>query len=96
MLRGPILRALSNVITSVQTLSRSGTDAEELLKTFGVDQQDAAQNVAHLKKMAGEMLAVLFNVFSSVPREHRGQVGDVIGLWLGIMDEKVSTGSDVT
>lgn len=59
------------------------------MKTFGVDQQDAAQNVAHLKKMAGEMLAVLFNVFSSVPREQRGQVGDVIGLWLGIMDEKV-------
>jgi hypothetical protein len=59
------------------------------LNNFGVDQQDAAQSIAHLKGMAGEMLAVLFNVFSSVAREQRGQVGDVIGLWLGIMEEKV-------
>lgn len=59
------------------------------MNNFGVDQQDAAQSIAHLKGMAGEMLAVLFNVFSSVAREQRGQVGDVIGLWLGIMEEKV-------
>lgn len=90
LLRNSILRALSNVITSLQTLSASATSEQELLAMFGVDQQDAAQSMTHLKAMAGEMLAVLFNVFSSVPREQRQQVGDVIGLWLGIMDDKVS------
>jgi ribosomal RNA-processing protein 12 len=74
----------------MQTLSRSGATSEELLASFGVDQQDAAQSVTYLKGFAGEMLAVLFNVFSSVAREQRGMVGDVIGQWLSIMTEKVS------
>ena len=73
----------------MQTLSSSGAASEELLANFGVDQQDAAQSVAYLKGFAGEMLAVLFNVFSSVAREQRGMVGDVIGQWLSIMTEKV-------
>jgi hypothetical protein len=75
----------------MQTLSSSGATSEELLANFGVDQQDAAQSVAYLKGFAGEMLAVLFNVFSSVAREQRGMVGDVIGQWLSIMTEKVGT-----
>lgn len=75
----------------MQTLSSSGAASEELLANFGVDQQDAAQSVAYLKGFAGEMLAVLFNVFSSVAREQRGMVGDVIGQWLSIMTEKVGS-----
>lgn len=59
------------------------------MASFGVDQQEAGQHLAYLKGIATEMLAVLFNVFSSVPKEQRGQVGEVIGLWLSIMEEKV-------
>jgi ribosomal RNA-processing protein 12 len=91
LLRPPILRALSTLVTSIQTLSRSSAPSEELLASFGVDQADAAQSVAYLKGFAGEMLAVLFNVFSSVAREQRGMVGDVIGQWLSIMSEKVGS-----
>ncbi len=91
-LRPSILRALSTLITSSSTLSSSAAPSEELLAGFGIDQQDAAQNVQFLKSLATEMLAVLFNVFSSVPREQRGMVGDVVALWLSIMDEKVRTG----
>jgi ribosomal RNA-processing protein 12 len=91
LLRPPILRALSTLVTSMQTLSRSSAPSEELLASFGVDQADAEQSVAYLKGFAGEMLAVLFNVFSSVAREQRGMVGDVIGQWLSIMTEKVSS-----
>jgi ribosomal RNA-processing protein 12 len=85
-----MLRALSTLITSSSTLSNSAAPTEELLAGFGIDQQDAAQNIQFLKSLATEMLAVLFNVFSSVPREQRGMVGDVIALWLSIMGEKVS------
>lgn len=41
----------------------------------------------YLKTLAADMLAVLFNVFSSVAREQRGGVGDVISLWLSVMSE---------
>ncbi len=89
LLRPSLLRALSTLITSHQTLSRSAAPSEELLAGFGIDQQDAAQNITFLRDLASEMLAVLFNVFSSVPREQRGMVGDVVALWMSIMGEKV-------
>lgn len=91
LLRAPILRALSNLVTSTQTAAKSAAPSEELLTGFGVDQQDAAQTLAFLRTLGNEMLAVLFNVFTSVPAQQRGQVGEVIGLWLSVMDE-----SDIT
>ena len=42
-----------------------------------------------LQKLAKDMVAVLLNVFSKMPRESRGMVGDVIGIWIGVMTEKV-------
>ncbi len=43
-----------------------------------------------LKKVAKDMVSVLLNVFSKMTRESRGMVGDVIGIWVGIMTEKAS------
>jgi ribosomal RNA-processing protein 12 len=36
------------------------------------------------------MTSVLLNIFSKLPREQRGMVGDVIAAWTGIMTDKVS------
>lgn len=42
-----------------------------------------------LASLAGNMLSVLFNVFSSVENTERGLVGEVIAVWLGAADAKV-------
>lgn len=55
-----------------------------------MDQKDAQVNINHLKSKAKDMVAVLLNVFSQLPREQRGMVGEVIGTWTGIMTEAVS------
>jgi len=68
----------------------STTDAVELRKQFGMDQGDAKGNMDHLKSKAKDMVAVLLNVFAQLPRESRGMVGEVIGIWTGIMTDAVS------
>lgn len=85
-----LLKGLSAIISSSQTLLVSTTAPEELRKQFGVDQEMAKENMAYLKTMAKDTTSVLLNVFSLLPREQRGMVGDVIGLWTGIMAEQVS------
>ena len=81
----PVLRGLSQLVTSNQRLANSGTLESELLKQFGVGQTIAKANLAYLKTLAKDMVSVLLNVFSKLPREQRGNVGDVIGAWAGIM-----------
>lgn len=68
----------------------SSTEAVELRKQFGMDQEDAKANMDHLKSKAKDMVAVLLNVFAQLPRESRGMVGEVIGIWTGIMGDAVS------
>ena len=98
LLLSPLLKALSNLITSTQTILASTTASAELLKQFGVDQAAASTNLAYLKTLAKDMVSVLLNVFSKLPREQRGMVGDVIGLWAGIMTQEdlVATYNSVT
>lgn len=67
----------------------STTESTELLKQFGMDQNDARGNMDHLKSKAKDMVAVLLNVFAQLPREQRGMVGEVIGVWTSIMTEAV-------
>lgn len=85
-----LLRALSQLVTSTQRLANSTTAPEELRKQFGLDQTEAKANLEHIKTLAKDMVSVLLNVFSKLPREQRGMVGDVIGIWVGIMSESVS------
>jgi ribosomal RNA-processing protein 12 len=70
----------------------SSTEAVELRKQFGMDQEDAKANMDHLKSKAKDMVAVLLNVFAQLPR---GMVGEVIGIWTGIMGDAVSLPSSI-
>lgn len=88
LLLPPLLRALTQLVTSTERLRASTTDSSELLKQFGVDQESAEANIVTLKGLAKDMVSVLLNVFSKMPREQRGMVGDVIAAWVGIMTEK--------
>jgi ribosomal RNA-processing protein 12 len=49
----------------------------------------ASDNVKFLRTQVESWLAVLFNVFGSVDRDHRGSVGDVISAWASIAGEEV-------
>lgn len=91
MLLTPLLRGLSQLVSSNQRLANSATEPEELRKQFGIDQAMARDSIAYLKTLAKDMVSVLLNVFSKLPREQRGPVGDVIGAWVGIMTEEVSS-----
>ncbi|ORY31769.1 NUC173 domain-domain-containing protein [Naematelia encephala] len=82
-----LLRALSQLVSSTRTLLSSASPPQELRKQFGLDQETAKENLAHLETIAKDMVSVLLNVFSKLPREQRGMVGDVIGAWVGIMTE---------
>nr|XP_019045182.1 ribosomal RNA-processing protein 12 [Kwoniella bestiolae CBS 10118]OCF24112.1 ribosomal RNA-processing protein 12 [Kwoniella bestiolae CBS 10118] len=83
-----LLRGLSQLVSSTQRLANSSSPPEELRKQFGLDQSSAKANLDYLKTLAKDMVSVLLNVFSKLPRESRGMVGEVIGLWVGIMTEK--------
>lgn len=52
--------------------------------------EEAANNVEFLNTQAKSWLAVLFNVFTSVEKEGRQMVGDVISAWASIAKEPVS------
>ncbi|TYJ52160.1 hypothetical protein B9479_007232 [Cryptococcus floricola] len=80
-----LLKGLTNLVTSTERLIGSTTAPEELRKEFGLDQTIALSNLTLLKSLAKDMISVLLNVFSKMPRESRGQVGDVIATWVGIM-----------
>lgn len=88
LLLPPLLRGLTQLVSSTERLRNSATESAELLKQFGVDQESAKANLQVLKGLAKDMVSVLLNVFSKMPREQRGMVGDVIGAWVGIMTEK--------
>nr|ODO02374.1 ribosomal RNA-processing protein 12 [Cryptococcus depauperatus CBS 7855] len=83
-----LLRGLSQLVSSTEHLANSQNAAHQLRKEFGVDQSTALENLAVLKSLAKDMLSVLLNVFSKLPRESRGMVGEVIQLWVGIMTEQ--------
>jgi ribosomal RNA-processing protein 12 len=52
-------------------------------------QQEAQENMDVLQSQVESWLAVLFNVYSSVGRDSRGMVGDVINSWVSIAGEQV-------
>ncbi|WVQ96562.1 hypothetical protein IAU59_003667 [Kwoniella sp. CBS 9459] len=83
-----LLRGLSLLVSSTKTLINSTAASEDLKKQFGLDQSSAKENMELLKGLAKDMVSVFLNVFSKLPRESRGMVGEVIGLWVGIMTEK--------
>ena len=98
LLLTPLIRALSLLVTSTERLATSASPPEELRKQFGLDQIAAHDNLEYLKTLTKDMVSVLLNVFSKLPRDQRGPVGDVIGVWVGIMREAdlVATFNTVT
>ncbi|ELU36689.1 pre-rRNA processing protein Rrp12, putative [Rhizoctonia solani AG-1 IA] len=96
----PFLQLLTNLLYSQPTLrvsilhgiralvaSNRSIPADEIHYSYA-ERSCAEENLKFLAGLAGNMLSVLFNVFSSVESNDRGLVGEVISLWLGLADAK--------
>ncbi|KAG8741083.1 hypothetical protein FRC10_003323 [Ceratobasidium sp. 414] len=83
----PILRA--SILHGVRALivSNRAVPANEIHYSYA-ERTRAEENLKFLAGLAGNMLSVLFNVFSNVESTDRGLVGEVIGMWLGVADAK--------
>ncbi|CAE6500168.1 unnamed protein product [Rhizoctonia solani] len=96
----PFLQLLTNLLYSQPTLrvsilhgvralvaSNRSIPADEIHYNYA-ERSCAEENLKFLAGLAGNMLSVLFNVFSSMESNDRGLVGEVISLWLGLADTK--------
>ncbi|CAE6394994.1 unnamed protein product [Rhizoctonia solani] len=83
----PTLRV--SILHGVRALvaSNRSIPADEIHYNYA-ERSRAEENLMFLAGLAGNMLSVLFNVFSSVESNDRGLVGEVISLWLGLADAK--------
>lgn len=88
-LRTAILQGLRTLLTTNVTLSSSSAPPGSLSESFGISQEEAQENVKFLQGISGNMISVLFNVFSTVPTEERGLVGEVVKAWMGVLPSKV-------
>jgi ribosomal RNA-processing protein 12 len=85
-LRTEICRALQNMVESNQTvLSIEGE--ENLVMQGRVSRADAQKNIEHLSGLAGNILAVLFNVYSETLPQYRGIILQAINAYLSITPE---------
>jgi len=85
-LRPPILRALKNVVESKTQVQNQGKENES-------EKEESKKNLSYLRGHAKNWLAVLFNVFASVERGERAQVGEVIGVWAGVAGKSELAGA---
>ncbi|KAG8898606.1 hypothetical protein FRB99_007332 [Tulasnella sp. 403] len=85
-LRSPILNGLRALLQTTKSLAKGTTPAEQMVSTFGITPEQASKSLSLLKRMAGEMLAALFNLYSSMPTDSRSMVGDVISDWLSVAE----------
>jgi ribosomal RNA-processing protein 12 len=86
-LRTDLCRALQNLVDSNKAiLELEGED--DLVLQARVSKADAQRNLDHLASFAGNMLAVLFNVYSQTLPQYRGATLRTINAYLSIIPEK--------
>lgn len=86
-LRKDLCKALQTLVESNQALA--SMDGEEDLVAQGmVTRADAEKNLAHLAGLAGNLLAVLFNVYSETLPQYRGIILQCINAYLSITPEQ--------
>ncbi|KAF1938887.1 NUC173-domain-containing protein, partial [Clathrospora elynae] len=86
-LRTDICRALQNLVDSNKAIVELETD-DDLLAQARISKADAKKNLEHLGGFAGNMLAVLFNVYSQTLPQYRATILRAINAYLSIVPEK--------
>ncbi|ETS79544.1 hypothetical protein PFICI_09397 [Pestalotiopsis fici W106-1] len=82
-LRLEVCRALRTLVESNQAIA-SVEDAEDLVLQSRVSKDDAKKNLTYLGTFAGNLLAVLFNVYSQTLPQSRGPILQTINSYLSI------------
>lgn len=88
-LRVDICRALQTLVESNQAISSIEVPEHSLLLQYRTTKADAQRCISHLSTFAGNILAVLFNVYSQTLPQYRGYILQCINAYLCITPEKV-------
>lgn len=88
-LRPDVCRALQMLVDSNQEILSSEADEQDLVLLSRVTKADAQKSIDHLAGYAGNLLAVLFNVYSQTLPQYRGYILQCINAYLSITPEKV-------
>lgn len=83
-LRLDVCRALKTLIESSQAISEIQDEEEDLVLQSRVSRAAAKKNLEYLSQFAGNMLAVLFNVYTQTLPQSRGPILQTINTFLSI------------
>lgn len=90
-LRSNICKALQMLVESNQQIVSAETLDQDLLFQRRITKEAAQKNVEHLATFTGDILAVLFNVYSETLPQYRGFILQCINVHLSITPEQVGT-----
>ena len=90
-LRPDICKALQNLVDSYQAIISIEASETDLLLNQGLKKSDAQRSLEHMTSFAGNLLAVLFNVYSQTLPQYRGFILQCINSYLSITPEKVGS-----
>lgn len=85
-MRTDICKALQNLVDTNKSIAELEDD-ENLVRQGRVSKNDAKKNLQHLSGFAGNLLAVLFNVYSQTLPHNRGNLLQCINAYLSITPE---------
>lgn len=86
-LRTEICKALQNLVESFQAIAEL-TEEDDLMLQRRISKETAVKNLKHLGTFSGNLLAVLFNVYSQTLPQFRGYILRCINAYLSITNEK--------
>ena len=88
-LRADVCRALQTLVESNQEMIALEAPQKDVFLRARMTKEDAQRNLDHLSTFAGNLLAVLFNVYSQTLPQFRGYILQCINAYLSITPEKV-------
>ena len=95
-LRVNICKALQNLIESNQVLISSNLPDQDLLFEHRISKATAKKNLDYLASFAGNLLAVLFNIYGQTLPHHRGYILQCISAHLSIIPTEVRFSYSIT
>ena len=88
-LRTDICNGLQALVESNKSIVAREASDKELRLTYRMSKADAQKALDHLSAFAGNLLAVLFNVYSRTLPQYRGYILQCINAYLSITPENV-------
>ena len=88
-LRADVCKALQNLVDSNKAIVGLEDNGEQVAMRTGISTAEAQQNLEYLATFAGNVLAVLFNVYSETLPQYRGYILTCINAYLSITPQEV-------